>query len=84
MDYLRSLLQEKIKENKEENKKKIELLSEMLKDDTLFLKIDLDTAFGILDFLGVPKENMKKVYIEIRCNKKDMDPNLKQYYIPRI
>ena len=83
MDYLRGLLQLKKNENKEGNKGKIDILTEMLQDDTLFLKIDADTAVGILDFLGVPKEAIKNVYMDLLLNGKDLEKENKQYYVPR-
>ena len=83
MDKLRELLQIKINANKELKDDKLELLKEMLNDDTLFLKIDMDTAVGILDYLGVPKTEIKALYIDLICNGKDLKIENKQYYIPR-
>lgn len=83
MDYLRNLLQKKVNNSKDDDLKKIELLNEMLSDDEIFMKIDMDTAIGILDYLGVPKEKIRDVYIDLICNNADLKKDSKQFYIPR-
>lgn len=59
LEVLRNRAEELI----ETDKKKYELILNILKDDDCFMKIDMDTAMSILNDLGV--EEKEKVYIEL-------------------
>ena len=59
LEVLRNRAEELI----EIDKKKYELILNILKDDYCFMKIDMDTAMSILNDLGV--EEKEKVYIEL-------------------
>lgn len=59
LEVLRNRAEELI----ENDKKKYELILNILKDDDCFMKIDMDTAMSILNDLGV--EEKEKVYIEL-------------------
>ena len=66
IDDLRGLLAKKeLKVNTPEDKEKVELLKDLFIDDGIFFKIDIETAFGILDFLEVPEEKIKEVYFSL-------------------
>lgn len=48
-----------------EDIEKIEVIEELLKEESSFFDLDLETFFGILDFLGVPEEEMENYYSSI-------------------
>ncbi len=66
IDYVRDLLKEKEKKvTTEEDKEKIELLKSVLTNDKAFFAIEISTAVGILDFLEVPIDEIKQLYLEL-------------------
>ncbi len=65
-DKLLELLENKKKQTlTEEEQKKVDFLSTLFKDKACFFKLDADTSFGILEFLGVPKEEIKTTYFSL-------------------
>lgn len=78
---LKSLFKQK-KENtnlSEVDNEKIKNLEYLLKDENLFFKIDFKTAAGILEFLGVNKDEIIDYYFELVAPKNIM--NKDQTYI---
>ena len=66
IDYVRQLLIEKEENIKDEvDKKKIDNLKCILKEDDIFFKLDISTAIGILSFLGVPESDIKNLYLSL-------------------
>lgn len=73
MDYLRNLLIRKDKNNTDINmKEKIDNLKLIFNDNALFFKLDMETAVGILDFLGIEEDKILDVYFQL------ISPNLYQ------
>jgi len=63
IDEIRKLLQKKeIQKNNKEDLERIDVLKVLLKDDNIFFQLDIDTAYGILDFLGVDSDKISEVY----------------------
>lgn len=80
INYIRELLKKKEKNISDINdKEKIDTLKDLLQDDNIFFKLDLDTAVGILSFLGVPNENIVNLYYEI-ISIKNYKNDDSQYY----
>ncbi len=48
-----------------EDKEKINVILELLDDPKLFIALDVETIFGILEFLGFSKSEAIKVYKEL-------------------
>ena len=66
MDELRRLLLEKEKEaTTDEEKNKVEVLKELLEEDDIFFSLDVSAAFGILNFLGIPYDNLESTYYQL-------------------
>lgn len=66
MNYIRKLLAQKEKGNLTElDKEKVDNLKFILKDDNVFFELSLDVAAGILDFLGVPKDDIMDLYLKL-------------------
>ena len=59
----RKLLQKK--EEQGADKEKIDMLKPLFKDDNIFFQINMRTAFGILEFLGVGEDEIEKEYLEL-------------------
>lgn len=80
INYIRELLKKKEENISDINdKEKIDTLKDLLQDDNIFFKLDLDTAVGILSFLGVPNENIVNLYYEI-ISIKNYKNDDSQYY----
>ena len=47
------------------NKDRLNIIKDILKDDKCFFKMDIDTAFNILNDLGFNKEESMNIYSEI-------------------
>lgn len=62
----RLLLSENISKEK---KQRLELISNILKDDQCFFKIDVDTAYNIIRDLGFSHEETKSIYKELISSK---------------
>ena len=59
IDKLRTLLSEKEKIQRDGiEREKVENLKILLRDDDIFFKLDLETAIGILDFLGISENEI--------------------------
>jgi hypothetical protein len=66
MDRVRELLQKKICEaNSQEDLQKIEIIRQLVQKDDCFLNLDLETAIGILEFLGVGESEIVSFYQEL-------------------
>lgn len=65
-EYLKKLL---IKKQKEQltyaDKVKVENLKVLFSDTNIFFKLDLETALGILHFLGIPQNNLLDFYSKL-------------------
>ena len=63
MKSLKELLEEKKKVSIDsEDIEKIEVIEELLIDETSFFDLDIQTFYGILDFLGVPEDEFVDYY----------------------
>lgn len=51
--------------NDAEKLKKHQLIKKILADSKCFFKIEIEYAYSILRDLGIPEENLKKVYTEL-------------------
>lgn len=81
MDYLRELLNKKeLIATSNEDIEKINVIKDLFNDDAIFFKMDIDTAFGILEFLDVPKEEIKKTYLSLISPTEYMN-NAKPYFM---
>ena len=49
----------------EDDKAKIKVIEDLVKDKACFFKIDINTAFGILRFLGVEEKNIQSYYMHL-------------------
>ena len=49
----------------EEDMEKISVIEELLLDESCFFKMDIETAIGILDFLGVSEDNIMDYYYSL-------------------
>ena len=63
IENVRKLLQKK--EEQGADKEKIDMLKPLFKDDNIFFQINMRTAFGILEFLGVGEDEIEKEYLEL-------------------
>lgn len=45
-----------------EDKERIEVIEDLLSDESSFFQLDIDTLFGILDFLGISENEMMDYY----------------------
>ncbi len=63
MDHLRELLKQKENEvTSSEDIYKVNRIKELFTDDGIFFKMRIETAYGILSFLGIPKEDIETTY----------------------
>lgn len=63
MKSIKELVDEKKKLVSEQTDlEKIEVIEELLTEESSFFDLDLETFLGILDFLGVPEEEMNNYY----------------------
>lgn len=53
----------------EEDQQKYQLIIELLAEKDCFFKMDMETAFGILEFLGVTEEEALSLYMELTSPK---------------
>ena len=51
--------------NNSEELKKQELIKRILEEKNSFLKMDIETAYQILDDLQIPREQMSEIYSEL-------------------
>lgn len=66
LEYLKKLVTIKEKEiTSAEEKKKIELIKRILKNKNCFFQIKMESAIGILYFLGVPEEELLDFYTKL-------------------
>lgn len=66
MKSIKELIEEKKKIVVEQSDiEKIEVIEELLIEEASFFDLDLETFCGILDFLGVPEEQMNDYYNSI-------------------
>lgn len=66
INYLLSLVKEKKqKELSAEEQTKIKEAESLLNIEGLFFKIDINKAIGLMDFIGVPRENIKNLYAKM-------------------
>lgn len=73
------LLENKKKEElNDEDQKKVDFLEKMLKNKAYFFRIQADTAYNILSFLGIPKEELKEVYLDLTS------PEMFQETVPKV
>ncbi len=47
------------------NLKKYKLIQKILSDDKCFFKMEIEYAYSILRDLGIPENDLKKVYMEL-------------------
>ena len=66
MDHLKELLQQKeLEVTTSEDIKKVNIIKDLFTDDGIFFKMNIDTAYGILYFLGIPKEEIENTYMSL-------------------
>lgn len=65
IERARELLEQKKEQGKEEDKEKISVLNTLFKDDNIFFQVNMQTAYGILEFLGVDKARIDQEYEEL-------------------
>ncbi len=80
--YLNELVAQKKQQNlTDEDKNKLAQAESLLRIQGLFFKIDANTAIGLLDFLGVPRENMKDFYSKLTSPEAYMATKQQEYYV---
>ena len=63
---LKELLKIKESQNTTElDKEKITNIKFLLEQEKIFFKLEPQTAIGILDYLGIKKENIKEYYLSL-------------------
>lgn len=63
MKSIRELVDEKkLLVTEAEDIEKIEVIEDLLSDESSFFSLDMETFFGILDFLNVPEDDMMEYY----------------------
>lgn len=63
MVYLKQLLEQKSKVvTTQEDLERIKIIKDFLKEDNCFLKINIESAIGILYFLGIPEDKILEYY----------------------
>lgn len=78
--YLYDLLeQKKQKVLTEEDQEKVNQVESLLKIQGIFFKLNLDTAIGILNFLEIPKESIKEMYIKLTSPEAYKKTAIKEY-----
>ncbi len=66
MDHLRELLKQKENEvTTSEDIYKVNIIKDLFADDGIFFKMNIYTAYGILYFLGIPKEEIENTYMSL-------------------
>ena len=81
MNYLNELLKKKeLGENTSEDMEKINIIKDLFKEADIFFKLDIDTAYGILYFLGVPKEEIESTYMSLTSPEEYMK-NVNPYFM---
>ncbi len=84
MDYLRKLLTQKELEAKtSDDLEKIDTIKDLFTDDGIFFKMNIDTAYGILYFLGIPKDKIEETYMSLISPETYMKES-KPYFIGNI
>ena len=51
--------------NNPEELKKQELIKKLLQEKDCFLKMDMETAYQILEDLKIPQDKMRNIYLEL-------------------
>lgn len=65
-NYLKSLIEEKKKANLTQlDSDKLKQAESLLSIEGIFFKVDINTAFGLLNFIGVPKNQIKELYSKL-------------------
>ena len=64
IEELRVRLQGKRPDSKEDEEK-IDCLRVLFSDDNIFFRIDMDTALGILDYLGIDEDELLDYYFAL-------------------
>lgn len=81
LDRLKELIEDKRKNIKtEDDKEKLEIIDELMKNDNCFFNLNVETAFGILDFLGVRQEEALGLYNGLISPENYMQNTPKQVY----
>ena len=57
----------------DDDKEKINVITELLNDSKLLRNLDVETIFGILDFLGFSELEAVNIYKELMAFKTDLD-----------
>ena len=84
MDYLNELLKQKeLIAKSSEDIKKIEIIKSLFLDKSIFFKMKIDTAYGILSFLGVDSDKIDDVYMSLISSDEYMK-TAKPYYMGTI
>ena len=66
MEQLNKLLKEKeLNSTSPEDIEKINVIKNLFADEAIFFKIDIDTAYGILAFLGIPEDKISDTYMSL-------------------
>ena len=66
LEYIKSLILEKEKKlTSNEERKQINIIKEFIKIPNCFFNIPIESAVGMLDFLGVPEEQIQDLYFEL-------------------
>lgn len=63
----------------EDDIEKLENLRILLNSDDIFFSLDSDTALGILSYLGIEDENLKKAYFDL-ISLEEFKKNNSNYY----
>lgn len=66
LEYIKSLIQEKEKTITDDKEKQlIRIIREFIKVPNCFFNVPIESAIGMLDFLGVPEEQITDLYFEL-------------------
>ena len=66
MDYLKELLKQKESVvTSTEDIERIKVIKNLFTDEAIFFKMNIDTAYGILAFLGVPEDKISDTYLSL-------------------
>lgn len=74
------LKNKKEKAKTEEQKEEVELIEHLLEYEDCFFRLDMETTVGILEYLGVKKNEINKVYKELTSPSEYMRIFPKQRY----
>ncbi len=83
--YLYDLLEEKKKNvSTEEEQAKVDQIEALLKIPGIFFKLSLNASIGILDFLGIPRESIKEIYMKLTSPESYQKSSVKEYDVIEI